>query len=396
VHYGDFHFCPTGDSYAVASMRSRQLRVCRVLVALVSVLALSHSAKGQIAPSRENDLIAQASAARMQNDVPRAIELYSKAVERDPKWLDGWWFLGSLQYGNGAYVPARDALSHYIDAVPNAGPAYALRGLCEFETGEFRPALADIQNGIRLGAANQPSNEQILRYHEALLLTRLGNYEAALKTYPFFAKSGIANPELLTAIGLAGLRMPLLPKDLTREQQEWVSAAGDAAYRFLAADETSAARAFQELFQRFPNASNAHFFYGYLLFATDPDTALAEFQQELKTAPSNPDANVMTAWALLMRNTAAEALPYAQNAVGKEPTLPSAQLVLGRSLLETGDLKGGMEHLEKALQLEPDNLETHLALARAYSKSGRKEDARRERVLCLRLSSGNDGTVEHP
>jgi tetratricopeptide (TPR) repeat protein len=328
----------------------------------------------------------------MQNDVPRAIELYSRAVQQDPKWPDGWWFLGSLQYGAGAYIPARDALSRYIELTPNAGPAFALRGLCEFEIGNYRQSLVDIEHGISRGAANQARNKQILHYHEAMLLTRLGNYESALKAYSFFAKNGITNPELLIAIGLAGLRMPLLPKELPSDQQELASATGGAGYRFLAGDETAAAQAFQALFQRFPNAPNAHFFYGYLLFATDPDSALAEFEQELKLSPSNADANVMAAWALLMRTHASDALPYAQNAVARNPALPSAQLVLGRSLLETGDIKGGMEHLEKALQLEPDNIETHLALAKAYSKSGRKEDARRERVLCLRLSSGNDST----
>ncbi len=332
----------------------------------------------------------------MQNDVPRAIQLYSEAVEQNPKWPDGWWFLGSLKYDTGDYVSARDALSHYIGMTSNAGPAFALRGLCEFETGEFRSALADIEHGIGLGAANQPRNEQILRYHEGLLLTRLGNYATALTTYAFFPKNGITNPELLTAIGLAGLRMPILPKDLAGDQQELVSAAGDAAYRFMAGDETSAEQAFQGIFQRFPNAPNAHFFYGYLLFATDPDSAFAQFQQELKVGPANADANVMAAWALLIRNAPAEAVPYARSAVDKEPRLPSAQLVLGRSLLETGDVKGGMENLQKALQLEPDNLETHLALAKAYSKSGRKEDARRERLVCLHLSSANDTTVEHP
>ena len=40
-------------------------------------------------------------------------------MQLDPKWPDGWWFLGSLQYGTNAYAPARDALTHYIDlAVP--------------------------------------------------------------------------------------------------------------------------------------------------------------------------------------------------------------------------------------------------------------------------------------
>jgi tetratricopeptide (TPR) repeat protein len=333
----------------------------------------------------------------MQNDIPRAIELYSQAVARNPAWPDGWWFLGSLQYGTGAYVPARDALSHYIAIVPEAGPAFALRGLCEFETGGYRQALVDIQHGISLGAANQPRNEQILRYHEALLLTRLGNYTIALKRYSFFAKNGVTNPELISAIGLAGLRMPLLPKDVGTEQQGLVSAAGVATFRFLAGDESAAAQSFQELFQRFPQAPNAHFLYGYLLFATDPDAALVEFQQELKITPSNADAEVMSAWAFLLRNAPAEALPFAQKAAEGQPALASAQLVLGRSLMETGDLKGGMEHLEKARQLEPNNLEAHIALAKAYAKSGRKEDARRERILCLRLTSGNDTTtIERP
>jgi tetratricopeptide (TPR) repeat protein len=387
-------FCLKGNG-ALISSKWRTHRFSLVLITLYGLVFLAR-ALGQNAPDAQNDLIQQASAAQAQNDIPRAIELYSQIVAQNPKWPDGWWFLGSLQYGTGAYLQARDALSHYIEMVPDAGPAMALRGLCEFETGEYSQALADIQHGISLGAANQPRNEQILRYHEALLLTRMGNYAAALKTYGFFAKNGVTNPELFTAIGLAGLRMPLLPKDVSSEQQELVSAAGDAAYRFMAGDENAAEQAFQNLFQRFPKASNVHFLYGYLLFANDPDAALAEFQQELQIAPSNTDADVMAAWALLLRSRAAEALPHAQQAVGENPSLPSAQLVLGRSLMETGDLTDALAHLEKALQMEPDNLETHLALAKAYSKSGRKEDARRERLFCLQATSSKGSAIEHP
>jgi tetratricopeptide (TPR) repeat protein len=390
------NFWPGIDIRAVNPVAARRRCVPLIVAAALGVFAFSPKATGQAASDRQNDLIAEASAARTQNDVPRAIELYSQAVGLNPKWPDGWWFLGSLQYGTGAYAAARDALSHYVEMIPTAGPAFALRGLCEFETAQYSQALADIQQGISLGAANQPRNEQILRYHEALLLTRLGNYAAALKAYAFFAKNGVTNPELLTAIGLAGLRMPLLPKDVSNDQQALVSTAGDAAYRFMTGDENSARHAFEELFRRFPTAANAHFLYGYLLFANDPYAALTEFQQELKIAPTNADADVMAAWALLLQNTPADALPYAENAAAEKPTLPSAQLVLGKSLLETGDVEHSLEHLEQALQLEPNNLETHLALAKAYSKSGRKEDARRERLLCLRMTSSNGTTTEHP
>jgi tetratricopeptide (TPR) repeat protein len=378
----------------VVSIKSRQRRVCVVLMAAFLTCAWVPLAAGQTAPYPGNDLITQASAARMQNDIPRAIELYSRAVEVNPKSPDGWWFLGSLQYETGAYVPARDALSHYIEMIPSAGPAFALRGLCEFETGEYAGALGDIQKGISLGAANQPRHEQILRYHEALLLTRLEHYAAALKKYDFFVKKGVTNPELLIAIGLAGLRMPLLPKDVTAEQQGLVSAAGDAAYRSMAGDETSAAQSFKELFEHFPAAPNAHFLYGYLLFATDPDAALLQFNQELAISPSSMSVEEMTAWCLLVLNRPAEALPYARTLAENQPESPAAQLVLARSLLETGDTNRGMEHLQTALQMDPKNLEAHLALAKAYSKSGRKEEARRERILCLQLSNESATTTQ--
>jgi len=67
----------------------------------------------------------------------------------------------------------------------------------------------------------------------------------------------------------------------------------------------------------------------------------------------------------------------------RNPRFPSHRFLLGRALVETGDVRAGTELLEKELKLQPDNLEIHFALAKAYSKTGRKEDARRERLLCL-------------
>ncbi|MFZ1141882.1 MAG: tetratricopeptide repeat protein [Candidatus Sulfotelmatobacter sp.] len=260
-----------------------------------------------------------------------------------------------------------------------------MRGLCEFETGEYSQSLADIQRGLSLGAGKQARDEKILRYHEALLLTRSGNFEAALREYAPLAQGKVPNPELLVGIGLAGLRTPLLPRDLRADKQDLFLAAGNAAFLFLSGDETGAQRQFQELFQRFPTAANAHYFYGSLLYPTDPDQAITEFRRELEIAPSNAAAQLMVAWDSLMRNDFFTALAYAEKAESEEPALPTARLVLGRALVETGDGKDGIDLLEKELRLEPDNFEIHLALARAYSKYGRKDDARRERLLCLQM-----------
>lgn len=341
-------------------------------------------------------LVAQAADARDKNDIPRAIELYSQAVELNPKWPDGWWFLGSLEYGAGSYAQARDALSRFLELTPRAGPATALRGLCEFETGEYSRALADIQDGISLGAANQPRNAQILRYHAGLLLTQAGRFEDALKSYAYFAENRITNPELLISIGLAGLRMPLFPGEVASDQQELVRAAGAAAYAYMTGDEKAAAQAFEDLFHRFPAAPNAHYLYGYLLYSSDPDQAIVEFERELEVSPRNESALVMTAWALLMRNDASGALPFARKAAENGAGLPAAELALGRALVETGNLPEGTEHLERALRLEPHNLETHIALAKAYSLSGRKAEAERERQLCLEMTKDETTQVARP
>jgi tetratricopeptide (TPR) repeat protein len=376
----------------------RQLRLLspRRLLSVVLVAFVSRCCAAQANPASFADVASRAATARDANDLPGAIELYQQALKLNSQWSDGWWFLGSLQYATGEYPAARDALSRYVELTPNAAPALAMRGLCEFEIGNYQESLKDIQRALALGAANQPRNEKILRYHEALLLTRTGRFEDALRSYAFFTHPEDSNPDLLMALGLAGLRTPLLPKELRPDQQELYISAGKAAFDFMRKDNDAASAEFQHLFERAPPVANAHYLYGYLLYATDPDQALVEFKKELEVNPSSAVAEVMLAWIPLLQNNGADALPHARKAVAYEPTLSSAQLVLGRALTETGETKDGIEHLEKTEQLQPDNLELHLALAKAYSKSGRKDDARRERLLCLEMTKNDTTPATHP
>jgi tetratricopeptide (TPR) repeat protein len=350
----------------------------------------------QANPNSFEDVVARASSAREQGDAHRALELYRQALQLNPQWPDGWWYLGALQYGDGAYPVARDALSRYIELTPDAGPALAMRGLCEFETGEYSQSLKDIQRGLSFGAANAPRNEKILRYHEGLLLTRSGRFEDALHSFGPLARDEEANSQLPLAVGLAGLRVPLLPKDVKTDQREMFSLAGTATLHFMAGDESRGRQEFQDLFQHFPSEANEHYLYGYLLFAVSPDEAVKEFKRELEIH-SNAAADVMLAWVSLLENDPAGALPYARQASERDPGVPGVQLVLGRSLAETGEVKTGIEHLEKALQFDPENLEVHLALATAYAQSGRKEDARRERLRSLQLTErSTKPSVAHP
>jgi len=361
----------------------------------VLVVALAPGGLAQANPENFPDVVAEANAAREVNDIPHAVELYRQALRLNSQWADGWWFIGSIEYGAGDYAAARDALSHYLEMTPNAAPALAIRGLSEFETGQYPESLKDIQRALGLGAANQSRNEKILRFHEAMLLTRLGRFEDALRSYGFFAPEE-PNPELLTAIGLAGLRTPLLPRDVKEDQGEVFASAGRAAFDFMKGDKDAARAEFQKLFARTPAVENAHYLYGFLLYGTEPEEAAAEFKHELEVNPTNAPAEVMLAWIPLLDNDGRTALPYAEKAVATDGSLASAQLVLGRALTETGDPKDAIEHLEKTEQAQPDNLEVHIALAKAYSKAGRKEDARRERLLCLEMTRNDTTPTTHP
>jgi tetratricopeptide (TPR) repeat protein len=345
-------------------------------------------------------LAASAETARQQGDVPVAIQLYKKVTEVNPSWSDGWWFLGILQYDANQYLPALDALNRYLQLTPNAAPALALKGLCEFNTGEYLQSFQDLELGVSRGAANQPRNAQIIFYHEALALMRLGRFEESLGKFTLLARqspdNGTDNQDLAIDIGLAGLRMNLLPKDVPVRQTQMLSSIGHAASLLMKQHYDGGRQAFQTLFAQYPQLPGLHYLYGYLIFATKPDEAVAQFEKELQISPRSANAHAMRAWALELQGDNTAALADAMKASVEDPLLSMAQLVYGRALVETGDIHAGLPHLENVLQTEPANLEAHLTLAKAYSKLGRSEDARRERLLCLSLSQQGAPPVAAP
>jgi tetratricopeptide (TPR) repeat protein len=357
-----------------------------LLVLSFSILAIwPGRAIAQEADSQFSDLAARAAAARDQQNLPLAIELYGRAEQLKPDWAEGWFYLGLLQYSANQFLPAIEAFNRFLQLQPTAPPAMALRGLCEFETAAYDDALRDLEQAVAHGAANQPRNEQIIRYHLAQLLARAGRFQDALTQYKFFASQHIENPDLLVGLGLAGMRVTTLPRDVPAADREIYQAAGNAGFASLSGDSEQADTLFHQLFARFPATPNLHFFYGFLLFPHDPNLAIEHFQSEVTVAPSNEQAHALLAFTLMIAGRYSEALPEAERAFAAAPDMEMAQLALGRSLAETGDLKRGTDLLSQVLRRDPDNLEAHLGLAAIYSRAGRREDAYRERMVCLGL-----------
>jgi tetratricopeptide (TPR) repeat protein len=279
---------------------------------------------------------------------------------------------------------------HVVELDPKAAPAWGLLGLCEFDTGKYEQSLTHIQRSLFLGLPNQPQMAHVLRYHEAMLLTRAGEFDRAIQLYSQLVRSGAQDPSMLTSIGLAALRTPLLPKDVLADRQNLFLTAGKASFYTMAGDVQKAQRTYEEMLQQFPAIPNSHYPYACFLLSTDVAGAVGELKREMEVAPSNAAAAAMLAWVLFREGDYRTALPYADKAARVAPKLVLAQAVFGRLLVETGAVNEGIEHLKAAESLDPAFLEAHLSLATAYSRIGRMQDARRERQISLDIGKEQD------
>ncbi len=368
------------------SVASRLAAVCMPPLLLSALLCSSPvQAHAQESASSFDDLAGRAAAARDQGNIPLAVELYGKAEQLKPDWAEGWFYLGMLQYEGNQFPQAIEAFNHLLQLQPTAVPAMALRGLCEFETSAYGDSLRDLEEAVAHGAANEPRNAQIIRFHLAQLLAHAGRFQDALDQYKFFATQKVDAPDLLLGVGLAGLRVTTFPKDAPATDREVYQAAGEAGYAILADESERGDELFRQLFAHYPTAPNLHLFYGFLLFPHDPTLSIDEFRTETILVPTNETAHAMLAFTLVIAGRYTEAQPEAEHAYTVSPDMELAQLALGRTLAETGDVKRGTELLNQVLQRDPNNLEAHLGLVSIYSRSGRREDAYRERVLCLSL-----------
>lgn len=355
---------------------------------LASILAFSLS----VHAATFDEIASKAAEAPEANDVARATGLYKQAVAIDPSWAEGWWFLGTLAYDADRYEEGRTAFARFTKLQNAAAPGWGFLGLCEFETGHFDDALAHIGRGLSLGGL-PPDTGKVLRFHQALALTRLGLFDQALRDYLPLVRQGSKDPALAVALGLTALRRPMLPNDVESSRRDLFLAAGKTAYLWISGDISGAEAGLQALLKGFPDEPGVNYFAGTFLLDARPTEAGAAFRRELAVNPASPDARAMIAFTLIRSGDDAAALPLARQAASDGPSTAMARYAYGLLLSRSGD-RAGIAHLEAAVKLDPSNLEYHLALAGAYSKFGRLDAARRERRASIEMARATDPRAE--
>jgi tetratricopeptide (TPR) repeat protein len=332
------------------------------------------------AEAQFDHFVKQADEARVAERFDEAISLYGKALNIKPKWPEGWWYIGAIFYQKDLYPQARDAFQNLVALEPDRGPASAMLGLCLFQTGEYERAAVSLERARTAGVNDNSELARVVRYHIALLYIHFEYFETAYDVLNEFVRFGQESAKVVEAFGLTLMRMPYLPNEIPPDQREKILVAGQAGYNMAARRLDQAKTAFDTLLARYPNDPNIHYAYGVYMLPQDADLAMNEFKRELEISPNHFAALTQMAFEYLKRDQFNEALPLAEKAVQLAPKLFAARNVLGRVLLDLGQVDRSIKELEEGVRLAPSSPEMHFALARAYTRAGRKEDAARERT----------------
>ena len=344
------------------------------------------AATKSVPPSRAASAsLTKANKAREEGDLEAAVDLYRQVVKASPRQRDAWWYLGTSLYELERWADARVAFDRLVRLDKTNGAALAFRGLCTFKQGQYADALDDLMQARALGVSSNAEVGSVARFHAGLAMTRLGKFELALSAIGEFALDGNDSPQIIEALGVATLRMPLLPSEVPPEKREMVLMAGRGSY-FMAMRLAPAARtAFQELAFRYPDVPNVHYAFGVFLMNDDPDRALQEFERELSVQPSHATSHIQMAFEYVKRGDYASARPHADKAVLLAPTDFIAHRLVGQIQLETGDVAAAIASLEQSRQLEPNSPTVYFTLAKAYARAGRTADAEKARAEFSRL-----------
>jgi tetratricopeptide (TPR) repeat protein len=377
-------------------MRARAAAVCAIALLACAVRLTAQTpasaaklpkktGTASVSAAEFDRLVKAATEARLAERWEETIELYAKTVKLKPAYVEGYWYQGAAYYSLDNYTRCRESFRKVLGLAPKNGAAYAFLGLCEFGLKDYDRSLQHLLQSRILGVGDTKDLGGVARYHAAILMTRMEQYEQALETLGEFANEGNDNPRVIEAMGIATLRMPMLPIETPPDRREMVLMAGRASYMMATRNTAAAETAFQALASRYPETPNVHYAFGVYLLQEQPDKGIKEFQRELELQPGHAASLMQLAYEYLKRGDAQNALPWAQQAVAAAPNAFPPRKSLGQALLETGDVEGAIRELEIGIKLAPESPGLHFTIARAYQRAGRLEEAERARNEFTRL-----------
>ena len=362
-------------------MISKRMLITSLAACWLPVLIVAAQTTATKPKQSYDQLLQAAETARNDNRSDDAILLFRRAIAEQPESEEALWYLGTLYYEKKQYAEARYVLRQFMTVRNDAGPGWALLGICEFELREYPRALDHLQRAMKQGIGDRKDLAKSVLYDLMILLTRFERYDESQALFAFSEP----DPSLTEPAGLAGLRLPLLPGEIPPDRHKLVDLAGTAVMALQAEREDEAESAFKRLVAAYPNEPGVHFLYGAYVARQHPDAAIPEFERELQISPFHVLARVRLAEQLIARLEFDRALDLARQAIQLDPKRASAHAFAGEALIGKGKAAEGIKELEAAEERDPSVSRVHWDLMRAYAAAGRKEDAQREQQEMKKL-----------
>jgi tetratricopeptide (TPR) repeat protein len=367
----------------------KQIGILTVLATFIAGAAGTNSAqtRSKAAPETEfKMLVSKAAAARDAERLDEAVALYRKALHINPRWAEGWWTLGAIDYDADRYAEAAVEFEKVVALKPRHGTARAMLGLSQFRLGQDSEALKNIGAAEAIGMADDDQLRREMLYDEGVLLQRASRFEAARSALSLLCQSGEADQDTVMALGMVALWMSDAHPPADAESADVTRQVGRGACLGARKDFDTGRREFELVAAHTPHFPKLHLAYGrFLEDAGDSGGAIRQYELEIEEDPRSVLARFCIGAAEYKVDSAA-GVPYAEAAVRLAPELPYAHYLLGLLLLDTGEFTRAVPELEIARKAFPKEARVELALGSAYAHIGRAQDAVRARAEFQRLS----------
>ena len=346
------------------------------------------TAKSAAGSAEFKKLAARAKEAREQDRLQEAADLYEKALKLNPRWQEGWWYLGSLDYDANKYGDGVKAFRNLVELDRGNAPALALLGLCEFETRDYANAFVHLQMAKSKNQALTDELWHVVEYHLALLDILHGDFETATTPLYYLVHHNVLSQDVKMALGLTLLRVPVLPDQIDPEKDALVSEAGRTGELMALEDYNEADKSFQQLISDYPTTPFVHYAYAQMLAGLSRfEKAEEQLREEMKINPESAMPYLLLARVDVHLNRFQDALPLAQEAAKVAPQSSWAHYLLGRALLATDKVTDAVDELSIAKRLAPALPEIRYNLALALAKAKRPKEAAAEQAEFRRLSA---------
>ena len=179
----------------------------------------------------------------------------------------------------------------------------------------------------------------------------------------------------------------LLQKVIAKDPNMWIVYAKLGAAEANLGNMPEAVKAKRKAVELMPDSINLHYELGEVLAKNqDFEGAIPELEMVSAKLPGSWKTRIYLAIAYSRTNRVPESIKECEAVLAVLPEQFGTNLLLGRNLIKAGNPEAALPRLTKAASLRPQAPQPHDALAEAYEKLGRHDDAERERDTAKHLA----------